>query len=216
MKKTFVTVLLAVLLVAAVSLAEDLLLDAAWAMLTEVAKLVERDMDDGVYEYDFRSDAAQYEVVMTADGAPLLLKTAYTGVKGSESAVLDEAAAVSAALAHAGEGASADLALLTRSDKRYLWTVFVVNGADVLEYEINAGTGEIREVEVYYGASGGVLPSALLAKLKADKGDITLTDMDLELDDGRLVCTGEATLGSARYEFEALASDGSIWEWERD
>lgn len=216
MKKTFVTVLLAVLLVTAVALAENALLDAAWALVPEDAKLVEQDKDDGLYEYDFRNAEASYEVVLDPDGAPMMLQTAYSGVKGSEAAALDASAAETAALAHAGEGAVADISLLVKDGKRFSWRVFVVSGADVVEYELNAENGVLLETEVYYGAAEGLLPSALLAKLKADKGDITLTDVELELEGGVLVCSGDGTLGGTRYEFEMLTSDGTVREWKKD
>lgn len=216
MKKTFVTILLAVLFVAAVAVAEDALLNAAWSLVPADAVLTEQEADDGLYEYDFRSDAARYEVLLDKSGAAVLLKTEYAGVKGGDEAVLDASAAEAAVLARADAGAAVDFSLLVQDDRRWFWTVFVVSGTDLAEYELNAQTGEMVDAEVYYGASAGVLPSAFAAQLAQEKGSISLTDLELECDDGKLVYTGNASMDGKRYEFEALASDGKLIEWEKD
>ncbi|MBQ8655380.1 MAG: hypothetical protein IJ507_10655 [Clostridia bacterium] len=158
MKKTFWTILTALLLVAAVSLAEGALLRAAGA-----------------------EEAAD--------------------------------AAVQVALAHAGEDAQADLVLPGREDGKAAWTVLLIREGAVLEYEISAD-GRVLEADVY--ASGGMTPSQIIALLQAEKGLFELKEADVDMDDGRLILSGEAEMDGKRYEFEALMLDGTLLEWERD
>lgn len=216
MKKTFLMILLAMLLVAAVSFAESVLLDAAWSLLPEEAQLVSQDKDDGLYEFEFRSDDVDYEAVLNPDGAPLMLKKEYRGVKGGERVQMSLSAMEAEALAVAGEGAVIDYALQKADDKRHVWVFFVRRGEDAAEIEFNAETGALKEVEWYYDAAGGLLPLDILARLTEEKGGVILTEADLELEDGVLVCSGEATLDGKTYEFEVRTRDGMILEWERD
>ena len=189
---------------------EDAALQAARTMVPVSAVLTERESENGLTELAFRDGAKRWDIVLDAANQPVLYQVEDMDAKGSTEAGLDASAAEAAVLAslHEEPGAYASFTLLEKDDGLYRWKVFARSGEDWLVYELNAQDGSVMETERYFGAA--------VEALRAQKGDIVLTELDLELDEGRLVYEGQATLGNVRYAFEALAADGTLLEWEKD
>ena len=196
---------------------EDAALRAARTLVPASAGLTERETEAGLTELAFRDGALRWDIVLDAANQPVLYQVEDTDMKASAEAVLDADAAEAAVLSslHEEPGAYVSFTLLEKDDGLYRWKVFVCSGEDWLVYELNAKDGSVMETERYFGAAA-VEPGAAVEALRAQKGDIVLTELDLELDEGRLVYEGQATLGNVRYAFEALAADGTLLEWEKD
>lgn len=196
---------------------EDAALQAARTLVPASAVLTERETEAGLTELEFRDGALRYDVALDAANVPLLLQVEATDVKASAEAVLDAAAAEAAVLADLTEEPDAQVAftLLEKDDGLQRWKVFALSGEDWLVYELNAQDGGVMETERFFGAAV-VTPGTLMESLRAQKGEIVLMKLDLELDKGQLVYEGQAMLDNDRYEFEALAADGTLLEWEKD
>ena len=196
---------------------EDAALQAARTMVPASAALTERETEDGLTEMEFRDGTQRWDVVLDAANQPVKYQVEYTDVKGSAEAVLDASAAGDIALATLQDepGAYVTFTLLEKDDGQYRWKVFVCSGGDWLVYERNALDGAVMETERYFGAAA-VTPEEAVEAIRAQKGGIVLTELDLELDKGQLVYDGKATLGNTCYEFKVLAADGSLLEWKKD
>lgn len=196
---------------------EDAALQAARTMVPASAALTERETEDGLTEMEFRDGTQRWDVVLDAANQPVKYQVEYTDVKGSAEAVLDASAAGDIALATLQDepGAYVAFTLLEKDDGQYRWKVFVRSGEDWLVYERNALDGAVMETERYFGAAA-VTPEEAVEAIRAQKGEIVLTELDMTLDKGRLVYEGQAELGGVRYEFEVLAADGSLLEWKKD
>lgn len=243
MKKvlTWMMVLAMVFTTAAFAATRDEVESAAQAVVGADARLVEFDEDDGYYELEYRDDDAEYDVLIDRDGEVLKVETDYRNVRRSSETVLDEAAAIDAALAHLGSG-DAKYAVLERDDGRYEWNVFFTDGDDVGVVSVQTETGEILSVERYYGPAAAILSAdEAVAALTDAQGDVTIVDFDLDFDDDRrmhhhgnghgngnggdncpfgdgcgLRYDGKCRVGDRVYEFEMDAVTGDIYEWERD
>ena len=108
-----------------------------------------------------------------------------------------------------------DYTVRDRDDGRYEWDIFFTQGSQLGLCEVLESTNEIRRVKLYEKAAGALNASEAMAKLAEKKGAITVTDLDLDWDDGSLRYEGDAQLDGKRYEFEMKAT-GEIIEWERD
>ena len=108
-----------------------------------------------------------------------------------------------------------DYTVRDRDDGRYEWDIFFTQGAQLGVCEVLESTNEIRKVKLYEKPEGALTASEAMEKLAQKKGAITVTDLDLDRDDGRLVYEGEVQLDGKRYEFEMKVT-GEIVEWERD
>lgn len=74
----------------------------------------------------------------------------------------------------------------------------------------------VREIRSYDNIPAGTLTvEEALNVLGAEKGALTLIELDVDYDDGFLCYDGEAELDGKRYEFE-ITVDGRIIEWSRD
>lgn len=166
MFKKIATMLLALLLVTTAALAESSTLEAAKRLVPETAVLTESDREDGTWEYDFRDGDMRYEVVMNGQTAIALI-TRNTAVQAAQTNALT---AETATAAITGEILYAQA---EKDDGRWTWKIIVQDGDDLIEYDLNAETGEVMEIEQYFSASKE-LPAKAYKKL------------DLELDDGRL------------------------------
>lgn len=220
MLNKFATMLLALMLLATAAQAESSAQDTARALVPDGAALVETDRDDGLVTYEFRDGGVRYDIVLDAAGNALARKAEQTKVRAAAQNSGEEAAVVQmakAALAGVSPACEAVLAFAERDDGRWVWKVFLRDEKDLFELELNAETGEVKEYEQYFGAAAqALLPDAVWNLLKAERGDGSLVAMDLEYDDGRLVYSGTAAVKGVRYEFEALAQEGTLLEWERD
>lgn len=196
---------------------EDAALEQARTMVPASAALTERETEDGLTEFAFRKGTQRWDVVLDAVNQPVKYQVEYTDVKGSAEAVLDASADEDITLATLQDEPDAYVAftLLEKDDGLYHWKVFVRSGGDWLVYERNALDGAVMETERYFGAAV-VTPEEAVEAIRAQKGDIVLTELDLELDRGRPVYDGKETLGNTRYAFELLAADGSLLEWKKD
>ena len=105
--------------------------------------------------------------------------------------------------------------LLDYDDGRPEWNIFFTDGAAIGECEVHAETYEIRKSRTYEMAANTLTADKAVEKLIAEKGALTLTDLELDRDDGRLCYEGDSELNCKRYEFE-MNADGRIVEWERD
>ena len=111
--------------------------------------------------------------------------------------------------------AAVDYAVRERDDGRYEWDVFFTQGNQLGEVEVLESTNEIRKVKLYEKPAGALTAVEAVKKLEEKKGAVTVVDLDLERDDGRLVYEGEVQLDGKRYEFEMKVT-GEVIEWERD
>ena len=105
--------------------------------------------------------------------------------------------------------------LLDYDDGRPEWNIFFTDGATIGECELNAETYEIRKTRTYDLTDGVLTADKAVEKLSAEKGALTITEIELDWDDGQLWYEGDAELDGRRYEFEMTAA-GRITEWERD
>ena len=100
-------------------------------------------------------------------------------------------------------------------DGRPEWNVFFTDGADLGEAEVNAETYELRKIKSYEKTADMLTADKAVAQLIAAKGALTITELELDRDDGTLWYEGDAELDGRRYEFE-MRANGKIVEWERD
>lgn len=92
------------------------------------------------------------------------------------------------------------------------------------EFEIDAGTGAVREQKsegkgIAAGGDAGILPEAdILAKVLEKVPGASEKDaaLYLEKDDGKLVYEGVVRYDGMEYEFEADPWTGAILEWEKE
>ena len=108
-----------------------------------------------------------------------------------------------------------DYAVRERDDGRYEWQLFFTQGSQLGKVEVLESSNEIRKVTLYEKAEGALTASEAMAQLAQKKGAVTIVDLDLDRDDGRLRYEGEAELDGKRYEFE-MSVTGELLEWERD
>jgi len=124
-------------------------------------------------------------------------------------------AAVAATIA-AVPGAEIDYSVRDRDDGRYEWNVFFRQSGVLGMAKVIEGSSDVRKVELFnQSRDTSMTASEAMEKLARAKGEMTVVDLDLDWDDGRLAYEGEAELNGRRYEFE-ITADGVIVEWERD
>ena len=111
--------------------------------------------------------------------------------------------------------ATVDYAVRERDDGRYEWNLFFTQGAQLGMCKVLENTNEIRRVELFARPEGALTASEAMALLAQKKGELTITELELEWEKNTLVYEGEAELGGKRYEFE-MSVTGEIIEWERD
>lgn len=127
-----------------------------------------------------------------------------------------ERAAAIAAVQTAMPDAVIDYAVRDRDDGRYEWNVFFKQSGVLGEAKVIEGGNEVRRVEMFnQSREGSLTASEAMAKLSQEKGDMTVVDLELDWDDGRLSYEGEAEMNGKRYEFE-ITTEGVVIEWERD
>ena len=123
--------------------------------------------------------------------------------------------AISAVLATMPD-AEIDYAVRERDDGRCEWNVFFRQNGVLGEAKVLENGYEVRKVELFnQSREDSLTASAAMAKLAEEKGEMTVVDLELDWDDGRLGYEGEAEMNGKRYEFE-ITADGRIVEWERD
>lgn len=105
--------------------------------------------------------------------------------------------------------------LLGYDDGRAEWSIFFTDDGFIGKCEVRADTYELRKHRSYEMEADTLTADKIVEQLLAVKGPLTLLDLELDRDDGRLQYEGDAELDGKRYEFEMNAS-GRIVEWERD
>ncbi|HIS94585.1 MAG TPA: PepSY domain-containing protein [Candidatus Ventricola gallistercoris] len=214
MKKTIAMMLTLSMLFSATALAvsRDDAQAAATALVGEGAVLKDSDRDDGYFEFEFRDDAANYDVLVDEQsGEVVRLEMEYHAVGKADAATLDEAAA-RAAVTEAVPGAVIHYALLEQSTKSCEWKVFYTDGEDAVVATLHAQMGDPETIEVFYGAAANLLTAdTAVETISTQKGTQEILELDLELDDdtGSLRYEGEARLDGQVYEFELTATSGS-------
>jgi len=108
-----------------------------------------------------------------------------------------------------------DYTVRERDDGRYEWEIFFTQGSQLGVCEVREEGNEIRKVTLYEKTAGMLTASEAMAKLAEKKGAITVTELELDWDNGGLRYEGDAQLDGKRYEFEMKAT-GEIVEWARD
>lgn len=108
-----------------------------------------------------------------------------------------------------------DYTVRERDDGRYEWNIFFSQGSQLGMCKVLESSNEIRKVTLYEKPEGALLASEAIAQLVSKKGEVTIIDLELDRDDGRLRYEGEAQLDGKRYEFE-MNVNGDLIEWERD
>ena len=127
-----------------------------------------------------------------------------------------ERAGAVAAVQAAMPGAAIDYAVRERDDGRYEWSVFFRQDGVLGEAKVLETGSELRKVELFnQSRESSLTASEAMAKLAQEKGEMTIVDLELDWDDGRLAYEGEAEMNGKRYEFE-MTAEGRIIEWERD
>lgn len=204
---------------AALAATEEEARSAAQELVGTEATLLESERDDGFYEFEFKDADCRYEVIVNAEsGQVFKLEKSYPAVKKSAGVVLDEAAARTAAAAVAAEELQS-YALLEQEGDNSEWKIFYNDGTTFGMCDIQAETGEIRSVEIYYNLPEGLLDASRAEELLTDAwGDVAVDELEMDFDaeHDSYRYEGKATHDGKRYEFEISALTGEILEWERD
>ena len=111
-------------------------------------------------------------------------------------------------------GAVIQYALQERDDGRLEWDVFFTEGTMIGHCEVDAETWAVRREKTYEKPADALMADQAVEALMAAKGRLTVLELELERDDGKLRYEGEAELDGKRYEFEMTIA-GKILEWER-
>ena len=211
--KRWLALLMTGMMLCTLAVAEGDLPEAAGGLIPASARLVERDGDDGLTEYEFRDGDTRYDLLMRGE---TLLELEIVNPAWAIDPAAQTAEAIGAeALKHL-PGAVVDAAVPEATARGQAWSVFLRLDGDVYELETDAAATQVRQVTRIFGAADALTVDALWQKICEAKGQAQLAELSLDYDDGRLIYAGEATLDGARYEFEALADSGRLLEWERD
>jgi len=100
-------------------------------------------------------------------------------------------------------------------DGRAQWNLFFTQGASIGICKVNEENNTIRKVELYEMTDGMLTADKAMQMLEAEKGPLTVVELELDRERDSLVYEGEAEVDGKRYEFEMNAL-GRIIEWERD
>lgn len=196
---------------------------------------VDFDYEDGcmVYELEFYADGAEYEYDIDASTGAVVKSSREGGWSGGggtgSGGTVDrgEAAAQSAALAHAGVSQEQAESLRVKRDfdhGRVEYEVEFWVGATEYEYKIDGSTGAVLEQEQKThhsnGNSADVGEQTALNTALAHAGVSQYQVYDLEVqrdrDDGRLEYEIDFKSGGWEYEYTISAADGAILDYERD
>lgn len=132
-------------------------------------------------------------------------------------AVLAAPDAVLQALAAALPEAEPYYALEEYDDGRKEWEVFFTTAAGELGCcTVKDGSFQVRDVERYTNLpAGALLATEALAKLQAEKGALSPTELEMDRENGLVCYEGQGLLDGRMYEF-VITVEGKILEWERD
>lgn len=105
--------------------------------------------------------------------------------------------------------------LQDRDDGRLEWNLFFTNGNTIGEYEVDGETYAVRKSRIYDMPANALTADQAIAQLAKSKGDVTILELELERDDGKLFYEGSVELDGKRYDFE-MTLEGRLVDWERD
>ena len=206
MKKWFTMLLVAAVLFS-VALAE--MPQAVGNLIPATAQLVDMEMDDGLRVYEYRDGNTRYDVSMRGETLLMLETTNPAGDAVSAQALVAE-------LIKLLPDAAVDGVYHVKDDGRQRRVAFLRKGGDVYEVVTEADSAKVVRMTQVFGAGEITsLPDAWRSVQDA-KGAAAVIDVELEFDDGRLVYQGDASLNGRKFEFEILAENGKLLQWEND
>lgn len=224
MKKTMTMILVAAMLMlsaSAFALSDAQVEKTARAYVPAQAELTKIRMDDGLYEADFvdRSSGIAYDVKVDPQTGKAVRFEMDSPDRMSALTTTLTQAQVKEAVQKAYPGAT-----IARYDERiddgwHEIEVFFHADGVYGTLELNAETGAVLDVDVYFGSytDGSVLTQdAAIAALTSLKPGAEIVKIELDEDDGRSIWEGDASLDGKHYEFELDAVSGTLIEWERD
>lgn len=102
-------------------------------------------------------------------------------------------------------------------DGRPEWEViYRTAGGGLGSCSVKGSSYAVRENRVYENVPANVLTTEeALDVLRAEKGEFTLRELELDYDDGFLCYEGEVLVDGKEYDFE-ITVEGRIIEWSRD
>ena len=196
---------------------------------------VDFDYEDGcmVYELEFYADGAEYEYDIDASTGAVVKSSREGGWSGGggtgSGGTVDrgEAAAQSAALAHAGVSQEQAESLRVKRDfdhGRVEYEVEFWVGATEYEYKIDGSTGAVLEQEQKTHHSNGnsadvgeqTALNTALAHAGVSQDQVYDLEVPRDRDDGRLEYEIDFKSGGWEYEYTISAADGTILDYERD
>ena len=196
---------------------------------------VDFDYEDGcmVYELEFYADGAEYEYDIDASTGAVVKSSREGGWSGGggtgSGGTVDrgEAAAQSAALAHAGVSQEQAESLRVKQDfdhGRVEYEVEFWVGATEYEYKIDGSTGAVLEQEQKTHHSNGnsadvgeqTALNTALAHAGVSQDQVYDLEVQRDRDDGRLEYEIDFKSGGWEYEYTISAADGTILDYERD
>ena len=196
---------------------------------------VDFDYEDGcmVYELEFYADGAEYEYDIDASTGAVVKSSREGGWSGGggtgSGGTVDrgEAAAQSAALAHAGVSQEQAESLRVKRDfdhGRVEYEVEFWVGATEYEYKIDGSTGAVLEQEQKTHHSNGnsadvgeqTALNTALAHAGVSQDQVYDLEVQRDRDDGCLEYEIEFKTGGWEYEYTISAADGAILDYERD
>ena len=206
-------------------------LDAAQVTMGEV----DFDYEDGrmVYELELYANGAEYEYDIDASTGAVVKSSREGGWSGGggtgSGGTVDrgEAAAQSAALAHAGVSQEQAESLRVKRDfdhGRVEYEVEFWVGATEYEYKIDGSTGAVLEQEQKTHHSNGnsadvgeqTALNTALAHAGVSQDQVYDLEVQRDRDDGRLEYEIDFKSGGWEYEYTISAADGTILDYERD
>lgn len=218
MKKLLATLIALTLILTAAAMAatKDEALTTAQQLAGEQAALVESDQDGGIFEFEFKDDAARYDVdILSGSGAVVSFETEFSGVARGTQVVLTEADAQDRVVERFPT-AHVHLTVAERDDDGCTFEVFFTDGETPAEATVNAETGDLLRLETYPAAQGLMTADQIPGKVAAQAEGATIAELELSYDDGRYVYDGEANVNGKVYSFEFDAATGDLLEWEID
>ncbi len=206
---------------------------AANATLTEIKLdwengqvVYEGEAYDGTAEYEFAIAALTGEVLKWK--AELITQTGGTTPgtgNGTDTSTQDLISYDEAKQIVLGRAANATITelKLDRDDGTMIYEGEAVKDNERYEFEIDAATGNVREWKVRTISSTPVQDNGSYIGFDKAKEIVlsrvpgaTITEMELDRDDGRMIYEGEAYKDGTEYEFTIDASTGDVYEWSSE
>ena len=194
---------------------------AARSVVPENAELVRTEKDDGLLEYLFITpDNMRYQVDVNPNTVAVQkLEMEAVEKHAGASVVLTQEDAEKALLA-LQPGAAIHFVRVEREDGGQVYKIRFSTEEAIGQAELNAETGELREMELTYTATpraqgdltAGEAKELALSMVQNGR----IVDFETDRDDGRKQYEGELIADGVKYDFTIDAATGGILEWEID